>query len=165
MKHIGKHEFAELIIENRQSFYRIAYGYMKNEQDALDIVSEATYRGLAHIKELREPGYFRTWMTRIVINTALESLRKNSRLTAFEDYMAETNTTFSADPETAYDLYTALDTLDAENKAFIILKYFEEYSFKEISELLEIPESTVKSKVYRCLDKMRVYMEGGVKTC
>lgn len=165
MKHIGKYEFAELMVNNRQSFYRIAYSYMKNEQDALDIISEATYKGLKNIKTLKEPNYFKTWMTRIIINTALEYIRKNSRQVAFEDRMLSENHESTLDLEIEFDLYTALDALGAEDKSFIILKYFEEYSFKDIANLLNIPESTVKSKVYRCLATMRSYMEVEIKTC
>lgn len=165
MKHIGKHEYAKLMVKNRQRFYRIAYSYVKNEQEALDIVSEASYRGLVHIRDLREPDYFITWMTRIVINTALEMIRKNSRQTVLEDYMLEDDDSQQIEQELRFDLYTALDALGANDKSFIILKYFEGYSFKEISKLLEIPESTVKSKVYRCLKEMRKFMEGGGLPC
>lgn len=165
MKQMGKHRFAELIIENRQSFYRIAYSYTKNEQDALDIVSEATYKALLHIRDLREPAYFKTWMIRIIINTALEIRKKNSRQAAMEDYMLTDSAFSTVEPEINFDLYTALDALTAEERTFIILKYFEEYSFREISTLLNQPESTIKSKTYRCLEKMRLYMEGGARTC
>lgn len=160
-KRIGKHEYAEWMTQNRQRFYRIAYSYVKNEQEALDIVSEAVYRGLIHIKDLREPEYLNTWMTRIVINTALEMIRKNSRLAVLEDYLPEVGAAEKIEQEIRFDLYEALDTLDAEDKSYVILKYFEDCSFKEISELLDIPESTVKSKVYRCLERMRKFMEGG----
>lgn len=164
-KHIGKHEYAKLMVENRQRFYRIAYSYVKNEHEALDIVSEATYKGLAHIKDLREPDYFITWMTRIVINTALEIIRKNSRQTVLEDYMLADNDVEKLEQEIKFDLYAALDALGAEDKSFIILKYFEGCSFRDISKLFEIPESTVKSKVYRCLERMRNFMEGGSQSC
>lgn len=164
-KHIGKHEYAELIVENRQRFYRIAYSYVKNEQEALDIVSEAVYRGLVHIRDLREPEYFKTWMTRIVINTALEMVRKNSRQVVLEDYMLEDADEEQMEREVRFDLYTALDALGTEDKTYIISKYFEGYSFKDISYLLEIPESTVKSRVYRCLEWMRKFMEGGRWPC
>lgn len=165
MRHIGKHAYAALFVENRQRFYRIAYSYVKNEQEALDIVSEAAYKGLVHIRDLREPDYFRTWMTRIVINTALDMIKKNSRQVAFEDYMLEEEAPEPLEREIKFDLYTALDALGAEDKTLVVLKYFEGYSFKDISDLLEIPESTVKSKVYRCLEWMRKFMEGGGQPC
>lgn len=154
-----------MIAANRQIFYRIAYSYVKNEQEALDIVSEATYRGLVHIRDLREPAYFKTWMTRIMINTALETVRKNSRQVVLKETMSEDCDIEKLEQEIQIDLYTALDALGAEDKSFIILKYFEGYSFKDISKILEMPESTVKSKVYRCLEWMRKYMEGGGQTC
>lgn len=165
MKQIGKQEFAALVIKYRQNFYRIAYSYVKNEQDALDIVSEATCKGLSHLRDLREPDYFKTWMTRIVINTALTQLRKGTRMVAFEDYMLDDFAVSESGTEVNFDLYDALEALEAEEKTFIILKYFEEYSFREMAALLGQPESTLKSKTYRCLGKMRRYMEGGVRTC
>ena len=165
MKHIGKQEFAQLIVQYRQNFYRIAYSYVKNEQDALDIVSEATCKGLAHIKDLREPVYLKTWMTRIVINVALDFLRKNGRQAALQDYVLEDDILPEREPEVNFDLYAALDGLSVEDKSFIILKYFEEYSFKEIARLFKMPESSVKSRVYRCLAKMRSYMEEGDGRC
>ena len=58
-----------------------------------------------------------------------------------------------------YDLYEAIDLLTAEEKTCIILRYFEEYSFVEIAEILKLPQSTVKSRVYRCLKRMKLYME------
>lgn len=165
MGRIGKQECAELMVKNRMKFYRIAYSYVKNEQDALDIVSEATYRGISHLKELREPEYFSSWMTRIVINTAIEMLRKNARHVVLEDYMLEDCAEQTIDQEIRFDLYQALDALCAEDKAYIILKYFEGYCFRDIAELFGMPESTVKSKVYKCLGSMRKYMEGGGKQC
>lgn len=122
MKQINKQKYAELIVENRQYFYRIAYAYMKNEQDALDVVSEASYKGLVHLKALREPDYFKTWMTRIVINTATDIIRKNLRQTALEDYMLEEGSVSNWEPVINFDLYKALDALKAEEKHFIILK-------------------------------------------
>ena len=165
MKRIEKHEYAELMVKSRQKFYRIAYSFVKNEQEALDIVSEAAYRGLVHIRDLRKPDYFITWMTRIVINTALEMIRKNSRQVVLEDYMLEDDDVEKLEQEIRFDLYTALDALNAEDKSFIILKYFEGYSFRDISNIVGLPESTFKSKVYRCLEWMRNFMEGGGRSC
>ena len=57
----------------------ITSSYVKNEQDALDIISEAACKGLLHLRDLERAEYFMTWMTKIVINTAIDSIRKNSR--------------------------------------------------------------------------------------
>ena len=84
-RHLGKHEFAEKMMENRKRFYCIAYSYVKNEQDALDIISEATCKGLIHLKELDEAEHLVTWMTRIIVNTSIDFIRKNSRLTALPE--------------------------------------------------------------------------------
>ncbi|OUQ18674.1 hypothetical protein B5E84_07625 [Lachnoclostridium sp. An14] len=161
--HISEQEFAALMTEYRQRFYRIAYSYAKNEHDALDIVSEATYKGLKHIRSLKEPSLFLTWMTRIVINTAIDDVKRRGRWVALEDGMVEKQGLFADPPdeEILFDLYSAMDILEPEERMWIILKYFEEYSFSDISAMLGEPESTVKSRVYKCLRRMRTYMEGG----
>ncbi|WP_242851821.1 sigma-70 family RNA polymerase sigma factor [Clostridium butyricum] len=149
-------------MENRQKFYRIAYSYVKNEQEALEIVSDAMYKGLVHLKDLREMDYFITWMTRIIINTSLETLRKKSKLTQYEDYMAEVKVEETGQDQNL-DLYHAIDMLDPDEKSYVILKYFEERTYREMSDILEMPQSTIKSKIYRSLEKMKSYLEGGNK--
>ncbi len=171
-RHIGKHEFAEKIMENRKRFYCIAYSYVKNEQDALDIISEASCKGLLHLKDLEGPDYFLTWMTRIVVNTAIDFIRKNSRFTGFQEVFqgqpaeipAENISDSGPDQELLLDLYNAMDILEPEERTYIVLYYFEAYNFREISEMLKIPESTVKTRVYRALDKMKCHMTGGWNT-
>ena len=67
----------------------------------------------------------------------------------------------SVSREEQWDLYEALDTLEEENKSFIILKFFEDKSFREIAEIYQMPEGTVKSKVYRILQDLRFQLEKG----
>ena len=69
-------EYAQRVQSSRNQLYRTAFCYVKNEQDALDIVSDAVCKGLASLNSLREPAYFDTWITRIVINAALSHLRR-----------------------------------------------------------------------------------------
>ena len=54
-----------------------------------------------------------------------------------------------------------MDLLDPEERTYIVLRYFESYNFREIAEMLKIPESTVKSRSYRALGKMKQHMTGG----
>ena len=80
MNMITKQMYESWMVEHGQRFYRMAYSYMKNEQDALEVISEATYKGLKNLHRLREPDFFVTWMTRIIINTAVDELRRKKRV-------------------------------------------------------------------------------------
>lgn len=82
---MDKFEFAQRLQSDKARYYRIAYSYVKNEQDALDIVGDATYKALLNLRSLKNPEYFGTWMTRIVINCALDQLRRSSRVTFLDD--------------------------------------------------------------------------------
>ena len=70
-------EYAARIQDRQAHFYRLAYCYVKHQQDALDIVSEAVYRGLLRLHQLRETEHFDAWMDRIVVHAALDHLRKH----------------------------------------------------------------------------------------
>ncbi len=153
-------EYAQRVQSSRNQLYRTAFCYVKNEQDALDIVSDAVCKGLASLNSLREPAYFDTWITRIVINAALSHLRRpGSRPCNREEIPLDIpEEEASLTPEESLDLYTALDTLAPEERTCIILRFFEERSFREMSEVLDIPEPTVKSRLYRILKKLRVIL-------
>ena len=141
--------------EAQAKFYRLAFCYVKNEHDALEILSEATYRGFINLKRLEKPEFFDTWMSRIIINCACDFLKKQNRYDFHEpdDSLPARQEALSVDDR--LDLYQALDELAPDEKSLIILKYFEDKSFREIASILNIPESTVKTRLYRIIGKLR----------
>ena len=150
-------EYAKRVQERQGRLYRLAFCYVKHQQDALDIVSDSVYRGLIHLYQLREPDQFDAWMDRIVVHAALDYLRKKGRVQLAGE---ETLSLLPADEasltaEESMDLYHALDLLSPEDRTYILLRFFREYSFREMSEILEQPESTIKSRLYRILGKLR----------
>lgn len=151
-------QFARRMEESQAKFYRLAYCYVKNEHDALEIVSEAAYRGFIHLGRLEKPEFFDTWMSRIVINCACDLLKKQNRFDFHEpdDSLPAKEEELSVDDR--LDLYQALDALSPDEKSLIILKYFEDRSFREISSILKLPESTVKTRLYRVIGKLRTAM-------
>ncbi|MCJ8012147.1 sigma-70 family RNA polymerase sigma factor [Paenibacillus sp. KQZ6P-2] len=156
---LTEQEFSERIESCKEKLYRFAYCYVKNEQEALEIVSEATYKAYLSFKNMNNPEYFETWISRIVINCALDYMRKNKRYTYMEDSAVEFSTMEGpVSLEEKWDLYEALDQLQPEDKAFIILKYFEDKRFKDMAEVLSLPENTVKTKVYRILAKLKKHL-------
>ena len=156
-----KREYAAMVEARREHLYRLAYCYVKNQQDALDIVGEAVYRGLIHLHSLREKEKFCAWMDRIVVHTALDRLRKERPLEPWDEDAASGIPASEKDLsiEEEIDLYGALDLLPPEEKTYIILRFFEEYSFREMGELLGKPESTIKSRMARILNKLRRQLE------
>lgn len=157
---ITTQQFAERIQSSQARLYRIAFCYVKNEQDALDIVGEAIYKGMSNLHTLKEIAYFNTWITRIVINTAIDFTRKHKQIMVCENEILELacSDTNDFDVEDTVDLYEALDYLSSQERSCIVLRYFEDRTFTEIAEILQEPESTVKTRVYRSLKKLRGYL-------
>lgn len=150
-----KEDFAGRWEEAREKYYRLAYCYTKNEHDALEILSEATYQGYCHLHQLKEPDYFDTWMCRIIIREAYRFLKQRKRWSYFEQPEEGAEEPMFRAAEDSVDVYRCLDRLPMDDKTLLILKYFEERSFREIAELLAIPENTVKTRIYRLLERLR----------
>lgn len=154
-KHFTKEQFAGCWEASREKYYRLAYCYTKNEQDALEILSEATYRGYCRLHQLKQPEYFDTWMSRIIISEAYRFLKQKKRWAAYEEYMEAPDDTRFQEVEKNIDVYRCLDKRSADERTLLILKYFEERSFRKIAEILSVPENTVKTRTYRLLKKIR----------
>lgn len=146
------------LIENYEKYYRIAYSYTFQEQDAMDIVQEAAYRAILKSDSLKKPEYADTWICRIVMNEAIRFLEKYKNRTIPIEELQEEGT---QDNIKDLDLQQALEKLDAEERAIVILKYFEEEKLKTIAQILDLNLNTVKSRLYRAIEKLKTYMEGG----
>ena len=148
-----------LLIENEQErFYRIAYSYVKNREDALDIVHNAIVKALQSCPGLRSPEYAQTWFCRILINESISFLRKNRRLVPLEEVREAADDT-QPEQDACLDLYAALDKLPPELKTVVIFRFFEDMKLDEIAEVLSANLSTVKSRLYRALKLLKLDME------
>jgi RNA polymerase sigma-70 factor (ECF subfamily) len=147
--------FLKLFQKYEQDIYRIAYVYVKNKDDALDVVQEVAYRSFKKIEKLKKPEYFKTWLIKIAITCAIDCLRKNKKVVQLKPEHEEFIGSNNEDMPLSITLQQLLDELNEDEKSIIILKFYEGYSFKEIAELLNIPLGTSKSILYRALDKLR----------
>ena len=82
-------ETERVLLENYDQYYRLAYSYMKSEQDALDVVQESAYKAIRDCGQVKEQRYIGTWLYRIVVNTALDALRRRGREVALEELAGE----------------------------------------------------------------------------
>ena len=146
----------QIILENYNQYYRLAYGYTHHAEDACDIVQNGAYKALKGCNTLKQPEYAKTWVYRIMLNECFEHMGQPKNL-SYEAVKEETGIEngSSEDRYADIDLQRAIDALPEKEKAVILLKYFEEKKLEEIAEILDENVSTVKSRLYRCLKKLR----------
>lgn len=147
------------LIEDQARFYRLAYSYLKNREEALDAVQTAVCRALERQEHLREPDAMRTWFFRILVNVCTDMLRQRKRVTFIPPDALDAGS--YEDPLPAdEDLAARVDALPPEIATIIRLRFYEELSLKEISAVTGVTLSTVKTRLYTGLKKLRVSLEG-----
>ena len=151
-----REEFAARIEEIRIKLFRTAMIYLGNEQDALEAVDETVYRGLCAVKKLRQPEYFDTWLTRILINECYKTLRhrKGEELTSA---MPE----LSGDDFDRLPLRDAVDALSKELKDIIVLRFFGGYTLAETARILGLPQGTAATRQRKALSILRLALDEG----
>lgn len=140
------------LIQNYSRYYRLAYSYVKNESDAMDIVQEAAYKAIYKSGTLRKPEYAGTWICRIVMNEAYNVLRKKKK----ENDQTQEPAFSGEDIYIGLDLRQAIRQLKEEEQAVIYLRYYEDKPLDEIAQITQEKLSTVKSRLYRAMDKLKV---------
>ena len=143
------------LIADYQKLYRLAYSYVHNEGDALDIVQECAYKAIKNSKSLKNPQYAGTWIYRIVINESISFLRKSKRTElSLSELDGETE-----DSYTDLDLRQALGKLEPLDKTVVVLRFFEGMQLNQIAQTLDENLNTVKSRFYRSLKKLKLSLE------
>lgn len=157
---IQEEQLLQIIDENQDMFYKIAFSYVKNKEDALDIVQEAIYKAYLSYSKIKYPEYLKTWLTRIVINCAIDIINKNNKFILIDkNILEQKRVDTSKEIVDNIDINRALDHLNEKQRTVIILKYYEGMKFSEIASILKSPVSTVKSILYRALNKMKIDLE------
>ncbi len=148
-----KEKLKKYITSNIDKLYRLAFSYMKNEQDAEDIVNESVKKALYAINSLKNVDYMGTWIYRIIVNTANTYLKSKSKISYIDDVIEET--LGAEDQYQDTDLYNKVMKLEAKYRVIIILKYYEDMTFEQISYILNENVNTIKTRLYTALDKLK----------
>ena len=152
--------FIDLIDIYKENLYKIAFSYLKNEQNSLDAVSETIYKAYKNIDKLKRQEFFNTWIIKILINSC-KSVLKNNKVIYIDEYDKTKKDNFDI-LETDFklsiniDLYNAIDKLNNKFKSIIILKYLQDMTIIQISEVLNLPEGTVKVYLRRALGVLKI---------
>lgn len=149
----------QIILENYNQYYRLAYSYVHEDAAASDIVQNGAYKAIRSSHTLQHPEFAATWVYRIMMNECFQYLRQPRHI-SYEELQADNGALLGCkeDHYTDIDLQRAIDTLPENEKAIVILKYFEDKTLEQIAELLEENINTVKSRLYRCMKKLRAVL-------
>lgn len=146
----------EYVITNQQKFYRLAFSYVKNEEAALDIVQSSICKLLECYEAIHDLKYLSTYFYRIIVNESLGYLKKNSKeIVCGNENIPEEVYTWEYVIEGDDRLLRALDTLTTEVRTVVVLRFYNEQSLKEIAKITNTNLSTVKSRLYMGLKRLK----------
>ncbi len=145
----NKESFGILIKNNKEYLYKMAFLYVKDEQDALEVIHETVYRAFLNIEKLKKAKFFNTWITKILINVSIDFLKKKEKNEMLDESTPIKKERCEISTEEKLDLYNAIDLLNDNYKTVIIMMYFNDMKIKDISKVMEIPENTVKTYLRR----------------
>ena len=138
--------FIELIDRCKGDLYKVARSYLNNEEDIADAIQETVIDCYEKIGSLREAKYFKTWLTRILINNCNDILRCGRRECPLEE--AAQIRGESRELERC-EFEEVLDALDEKYRIILVLYYGEGFKIREIAQILELEVNTVKSRLSR----------------
>ncbi|MEK4023186.1 sigma-70 family RNA polymerase sigma factor [Mammaliicoccus sciuri] len=165
----NKQAYAHIINKYKNPLYATILRMTRNPQDAQDFVQDAFLKVYHQLGKYKETGSFSSWLYRVAINHCMDEFRKK-RYHSTQVELGEEQVIDSNHPEVVFlkkekhrQLERLLATLPEDERLIMLLRYANELSYDEISELTDVPLSTVRNKLHRAKKKMRdtVKREGG----
>lgn len=156
-----KDSFSKLISGIQDQAYRVAYSYLKDEEDSLDAVCDSVEKAFIKLNTLRQPKYFKRWFLKIVQNTSLQYLRKRKTKEQFIEKSKGENILCEVDAsrEDILDLRENLAKLSSSDREILYQRYWQDKKLKDIASSLHMPINSVKTRLYSSLGKLRNQME------
>lgn len=147
-------EFDELYLPCHEALFRTALYYGSKYEIAEDLLQQTVIDAIQHFSQLRNKAYFKTWITRILINNFKQYYRKSKFVEVVSmDKIIYFDDSCDSVLESLY-VQELLEKLNHKYRTVVVLKYINDMTIDEISQVLKIPQSTVKSRLYRALRKL-----------
>ena len=141
--------FVKEIEAHSGMLYRVAYTILRNDDACKDALQDTALKAWEKRGTLKELRYFRTWITRILINTCYDTQRKRRRMVSIEDV---------PEPQVAapdISLAMALQSLPEKLRLPLVLYYSEGLTYAEIAQTLRLPMATVRGRIHRAKGQLR----------
>lgn len=135
------------------AMYRIAKGILVQEADCQDALQEAMIRAYCQMGKVKEPSYLKTWVLRITINECNRLYKKRNQYGRLS--LVQEKSVIHKDLEERWDLHCAISQLEKKYREPLVLFYFGECSYEEMTQILKLPLGTVKSRIYYAKEKLK----------
>jgi RNA polymerase sigma-70 factor, ECF subfamily len=159
-------EFEARLTECSTLAFRVAFSVLRHREDAEDVAQEAFAKAYRSFRQLRDRDRFRAWLVRMTWRMALDRQRAVRRRTAREESVLRPAVVVPEveAEERAALLWRAIDTLSEKLRMVIVLAAIEGYDVREVATLLELPEGTVKSRLFLARQQLKESLSWMVKT-
>ena len=153
----NKEAFSELIQINKVNMYKVARAILDNDEDVSDAIQDTILICWEKLDTLNKNEYFKTWMTRILINCCYKIINKNNKELpqAFTEELVVNDSGIDT-----VEWKNSLEYLEERYRIMIILYYVQGYKIREIAEILDIKETTVKDRLKKARDQYRIKILG-----
>lgn len=154
-----KEEFSKQVLDIEDSLYRVAKSILHNDEDCADAIQNGILKAFEKLGTLRNEKYFKTWLTRIVINECYQVIRNAKKHVALDEYPKWDAESVCMVEEEA-QVMSELVQLDEKYRIPIVLHEIEGYSAKEIGKILDLSETNVRNRIFRGKAVLRKRLEG-----
>lgn len=166
----NKEALLQLIMAEKDDYYRLALTYTGNAHDAMDVMEEMIVKVYEKIGQLKKEEAFYSWSKTILVNSCKSYLLKRNKLVLLDDWNAtnekELNHASISDPyrssDQQMDIQAMLLHVNEHQKEAIQLKYFHDFDYQTIAEMTNVSIGTVKSRVFQGLKILRDHYRGDV---
>ena len=146
--------------KHEKSLFLIALSYLHDTEDARDALQETALAAFRSIDTLKNKAYFKTWLTRILINKCKNYLRTKRPMEELRDDIG----IFCTVPEAELEIVDAICRMKRERAIYISLRFYNDMNYEEVAKALKQPVSTVKYRTKRALEELKSLLEGDVQT-
>ena len=153
-----KEKLGALIIDSERHMYVTARSILPEDEDCADAIQETIVKAFSKINSLKQDAYAKTWLIRILINECYNVLRQKSRQIPM-DVEGEMAAKAAVEPKDYSDLYRAVSQLQEDLRMPVVLYYGEDFSVREIAQVLEISEGAVQKRLARARQKLKRLLE------
>ena len=159
----SKDALLELIMAEKDAMYRLAFTYMGNEHDAMDMLEEMIVRLYENIGQLKKEEAFYSWSKTILVNLCKTTLRKQKKVVLIDNWQSSKEEEQVSSTESnmqQLEIAEMLSILSENQKEAIQMKYLLDLDYQTIADLTNVPLGTVKSRVFEGLRKMKDHFGG-----